>query len=305
MKNPAPRPVLARILESPHLAIVVPRLHPGVLHRVIDRFGLEDCAELVALATPKQLARVFDLDLWRAAQPGLDERFDAERFGLWLEVLVESGVDVAAEKLAGMDVDLLIAGFAQHVAGCSIQARAFTIQEASDAAAAVCNLGLENWPSSWLPAGSGAAPAANTLPGNFLFGHDLVSVFQVGWAVLYRDVAMSTAERLIGVLSRLRCADREIQSGLGALRIELIRHSRAGAPWLAREALEVMAMLDLPAWAALLGLIDECPVMHGAVGALSDARTRTISPSAFEFIAENSQLASIAAFMESLPDVLS
>ena len=31
------------------------------------------------------------------------------------------------------------------VSGCSLQSRAFTPQEASDAAIAVCNLGLENW----------------------------------------------------------------------------------------------------------------------------------------------------------------
>ena len=36
------------------------------------------------------------------------------------------------------------------MAGCSIQARPFTAQEASDAAVAVCNLGLENWPPHWL-----------------------------------------------------------------------------------------------------------------------------------------------------------
>ena len=38
------------------------------------------------------------------------------------------------------------------MAGCSIQARPFTAQEASDAAVAVCNLGLENWPRSLAPA---------------------------------------------------------------------------------------------------------------------------------------------------------
>ena len=77
----------------------------------------------MALATPGQLARIFDLDLWRAGQPGLDEQFDADRFGVWLEVLVESGATVAAQKLAGMDVDLVIAGFAQHVARLSIPRR--------------------------------------------------------------------------------------------------------------------------------------------------------------------------------------
>src|SRR6266498_2536956 len=92
----------------------VPRLRPDLLHRVIQTCGLEDCGEIVTLATPEQLARIFDLDLWRAAQPRRDEQFDADRFGVWLEVLVESGAAAAAQKLAGMDVDLVVAGLAQH-----------------------------------------------------------------------------------------------------------------------------------------------------------------------------------------------
>jgi Family of unknown function (DUF6178) len=108
------RPLLDRILDTPHLAHVVPRLQPEVLHRVIQSCGLEDCGELVALATPDQLARLFDLDLWRTGQPGLDELFDADRFGVWLEVLMESGANVAAQKLAEMDIDLVVAALAQH-----------------------------------------------------------------------------------------------------------------------------------------------------------------------------------------------
>ena len=97
-KRPArdPRSLLDRILDVPQLAHVVPRLQPEVLHRLIQSCGLEDCGELVALATPGQLARVFDLDLWHPGQPGLDEQFDADRFGVWLEVLMESGAAVAA-----------------------------------------------------------------------------------------------------------------------------------------------------------------------------------------------------------------
>src|SRR5262245_29526167 len=109
------RYLLDRILNTPRLERVVPRLQPGLLHRVIQICGLEDCGELVVLATPEQLARIFDLDLWRAAQPGLDEQFDADRFGVWLEVLVESGSAAAAQKIVGMDVDLMVAGLAQHV----------------------------------------------------------------------------------------------------------------------------------------------------------------------------------------------
>jgi len=536
-----PRGLLARILDTPHVAHVVPRLQPEVLHRVIQSCGLEDCGELVALATPDQLMRVFDLDLWRGDRPGRDERLDAHRFGIWLEVLMESGATVAAQKLLGVDIDLVIAGLAQHVlvfdraavssftttdgeevtpsrrprdglgcevgdylvearrtdswdaivavllfldaehqdyfnrlmhgcrslsnsapevdgfhdlltdreqdmfdlafdrerrrekhgyvtpaqaraflqmarqhqlghdttpprnpvagayfralewtapvdadanhessrlpaasgsrpapadcadaiavvvdvlleagvlsqqpralldgpqghaprlariqahmqfardcdhsaysmrteefaylantivAGCSIQARPFTVREASDAAAAICNLGLENWPTQWLAEKAGE---------DFLVNHDLIGVFQVGWTVLHADVSMYAAERLIQVLTDLRNDDRQIQVGLDALRIEMARHWHDGAPWRARDALDVIVLLDMPAWAALLGLIDECPVIHAAIGASRGSRTRAVSASAFEFISENRQIASIHEFMESLPKTL-
>ena len=527
------RHLLARLLNTPHLERVVPQLQPGLLHRVIQICGLEDCGEIVALATPEQLARIFDLDLWRAARPGLDEQFDADRFGVWLEVLLEAvAAAAAAQKLAGMDVDLVMAGLAQHVrvydraavtpyetmdgeqvdpicavddgltadiggyllvaqrtdsweaivevlmslaaehpdyfhqvmrgcrrlsnsgrevdelddllsegdqvmfdldvdrerrrekqgyvtpaqaraflqmarqlrlesdaipsanllasayfraieeriesdlcdepgllaagsevspasedtaeavatvydvlreagvlaqaprallggaeghaprlgliqaylqfvldrdqvaystrseelgylantlmAGCAIQARPFTAQEASDAAVAVCNLGLENWPAHWLPTN------AMALPGAFLVDHDLVSVFQVGWAVLYKDVSMYAAEQLIDVLTRMRCDDHEIQTGLEALRIKMSKNWQAGAPWRARGALDVIMTLDISAWAVLRALIAECPVLHAGVGVLSD----------FKFISENSQIASVREFMKSLPETL-
>jgi hypothetical protein len=531
-----PRGLLNRILDTPHLARVVPRLPPELLHRVIQHCGLEDCGELVALTTPAQLTRVFDLDLWTPAQPGLDEQFDADRFGLWLEVMMESGADVGARTLSGIDVDLTIAAFAQYVlvfdpgamypevssdgeempavhaphdgptcevggylvvgkraaswdavvavlgaldarhrnyfhrlmrgcrsqsnagfeidglddllshdeqvmfdvaltreqrreqqgymtpaqaraflqmsrqvrsvpadkaaanpiarayfqaiewttetdtesgarrltagseepssdvdsaeginaivdvlrdagilpeqpralldgpqgpsprlarfqvlmqyaadrdygafsirsqelaflantiaAGCSIQARPFTPQEASDAAVATCNLGLENWPSR------------AALPDDFLVSHELVTVFQIGWTVLYEKVCMSATRQLIGVLRQLRCEDREIQAGLNALRIELTKQRRTGTPWLAREAFDVLTSLDMPAWAALLGLIDECPVLHAGIGASPSSRARQVNATDFAFISENSQIASIDAFMERLPETL-
>jgi Family of unknown function (DUF6178) len=530
---------------------VIPQLQPQVLHRVIQSCGLEDCGELVALATPGQLAKVFDLDLWRARQPGLDEQFDVDRFGVWLEVLLDSGAAVAAQTLADVDVDLVSAAFAQYVrvfdpaavrsaptdggempaggpstdrlgcdvggylvearrpdswdaivavltsldaehqgyfhrvmrqcrslsyskpevdglddllpddeqvmfdlafdreqrreqqgyvtpaqaraflqmsrqlrlshdtvpssnpvarayfraiewtttadagsesrrwlpepdaprvpetttaavsaivdvlldagilppppralidapqgrvprlarirahmqvagerdhaafsmrgqelaflanamaAGCSIQARPFTAQEASDAAIATCNLGLENWPLHWIPAearsGCSVLEAEAALPDDFLVGHDLVSVFQVGWTVLHEEVCMYAAERLIRVLRRLQCADPETQAGLDALRVEMTRHWQAGAPWRARDALDVITILDMPAWATLLGLIDECPVLHAGIGASQGTRRREISATAFEFVSENSQLASVHEFMRLLPETL-
>ena len=131
-----PAGLLDRILDTPHLARVVPRLQPELLHRVIQSCGLEDSVELVALMTPDQLARIFDLDLWHAGKPGLDEQFDADRFGVWLEVLVESGAKVAAQKLAGMDVDLVSAGLARHVRVYDIAAvTPYTTTDGEEAAA--------------------------------------------------------------------------------------------------------------------------------------------------------------------------
>jgi hypothetical protein len=487
-KNQDRRAALERILDTPHLEHVVPRLQPELLHRVIQTCGLEDCGELVVLATPEQLKHIFDLDLWRSAQPGMDEQFDADRFGVWLEVLAEFGATVAARKLAEMDADLVIAGLAQHarvfdcavvtaihvldhglasevggyrlvakrtdswetivailisldaehpdyfhqvmrgcralsntgrepdglddllheedqltfdlsvdrerrrdkqgyvppaqaraflemsrqlrlgadtmppanpvaranlrspgetperkealrhirahmqfvfdcdhaayakrneelayvantiMAGCALQGRAFTAQEAWDAAVAVCNLGLENRPSLWSPLRSarpiGRSLKTKSFPDDFLVNHDLVSVFQVGWTVLHKDVGMYAAERLLEVLAGLRCDDGNVQTEIVALGMELSRCCRAGMPWRARDALDVIAILDMPAWAALLGLIDECPVLHAALSASRNPRTRSVSASAFEFISENSQIVSIREFIQSLPDTL-
>jgi hypothetical protein len=182
------------------------------------------------------------------------------------------------------------------MSGCALQGRPFTAQEAMDAAVAVCNVGLENWPPLWSP--------SKTLPDDFLVDHDLVTVFQVGWTVLYKDVAMYAAQRLLKVLEWLRCDDRDVQAGLATLHMELSAGCRSGMPWRARNAMEVIAILDTPAWAALLGLIAEFPVLHAALGASRNPGVRSVSASAFEFISENSQITSIREFMQSLPETL-
>jgi hypothetical protein len=171
------------------------------------------------------------------------------------------------------------------LAGCSIQARPFTPAEASDAAAAVSNLGLENWPVQW-------------------HLEDLIVAFQVGWKTLQDQVAMRAAERLIEVLTNRRHVNRDIQPGLDILRMELKKHCQAGAPWGARNALDVIAILDMPAWAALLGLIDECPVIHAVLTAKGTG-VRSVSATAFTFISENSQIATVDEFLKSLPEALS
>lgn len=544
------RGLLERILDTPQLALAVPRLAPELLHRLIQTCGLEDCSDLVALATPTQLQQVFDIDLWRQSRPGFDEQLDAERFTTWLEVLMQSGPTLAAQKVAAMDADLVIAALAQYVrvfdvaavapfhgeddepmerwrsgepaceiggylleakrsdawdtivdllatldsdhpayfhrvmrgcrqlsndgfeldglhdllddraqdlfdlaadreqrreqrgfvtpaqaraflqdaqrvemkqaipstanpivrayfraiertppsdpsannvtgflsagsdppdtsedaaaavgaivellreagvlndqprallpaareepqtmarirahlefaneidpiahstrmeelvflantlvAGCSFRERPFTEREASDAVMATCNLGLENWPTLWSPERpqDRSCIPGDALPDNFLVNHDLINVFQIGWTTLYRDVCLFATNRLIDVLAELRCRDREIHLGLDDLRIALIKQLQTGKPWAARNALDVIAILDGPAWAALLGLIDECPVLHAALLASIKAGPRSIGAADFTFISENSQIATIRQFMRSLPDLL-
>ena len=175
------------------------------------------------------------------------------------------------------------------LAGCSIQARQFTAKEAADAAAAVCNLGLTR----------------SLLPDDYLVSHDVIGIFQIGWTVLYEEVSMYAARTLIDILRRMRYADKDIQRGLNTLRIAMSRQVQSGTPWRAEPSLDVISMLDQPAWAALTALIAECPVIHDALTASLTRRTGAIDTHAFTFIADNADIATVREFMVSLPERLS
>lgn len=532
-----PGHLLEDILDTPELPAAIARLQPEVLHQIIHSCGLEECGALVAMATPAQLAAVFDIDLWHSPRPGVDEAFDAERFSVWLDVLLEPGEAIAAQTIAGIDAGVVTVALAQYVdvfdrtaslraapvddddpvsppevrrsteiggyrvvarrhdtwdntvallraldaghqayfhgvmmacrrlssangevdgldrllpdtaqfmfnrtvereerreqhgyatpaqaaafllmsrtlprgprstpppvnpiasayframewtdeaaasstagapspgvaaivrllvnagalperpsarlegpegsssgaarirallafarqhdaaayvqrtqelgylanvliAGCSIQTRAFTPHEAFEAAVAVCNLGLENWPRHWLVKPRSAASRLDdgtTLPEAFLVQHDLVGVFQVGWSTLHEKFCMFAATGLMDELRSVHFEDREVQAGLKALAKDLTTHSRAGMPWRARRSFDVIATLDMLTCAGLLGLIDECPTLHGAVAAAAQTRVLSISSTAFEFISENAQLVPVRAFVASLRERL-
>jgi hypothetical protein len=496
------------------LAELAPKLRPDLLHRVIGAYGLEDCVDLVAQATPAQLSHLFDLDLWRPARPGLDEHFDAARFGLWLEVLADAGPEVGAAKLAQMPLPQIVAGLAHHVvvfdvsavstyettdgtrldysrpvrdlvgceiggyhvaatredawdaivavlvaldmhhpqrfvelmravrsrshsrreddgfhsllgnreqmmfdvaaerdrrrrergfaspadaraflqmsrratpetlapnpiardyarsidiaphqqdapvvspqeevevagilaeagvaplqaprallesgdgqpvtriqrcmrvvserdqvaygdrnfelaylanvliAGCSIQGRPFTAKEAADASVAICNLGLEHLTDST----------------DYLIANDLIGVFQIGWATLYEHACLFAGKALVDVLAGVQVADAEDRSALNMLRIRLIREIENGTPWRAATELDVLITIDPPAWAALVALLAECPVIHGGLMASLDHQVRSVDPDAFDFISRSDQLELIRSFMKVLPAILS
>ena len=540
---------LARLLDTPFLARVVPHLAPETLHQLIQYRGLDACGELVTSATPAQLTFLLDLDLWRHAQPGRDEQFDVDRFGEWLEVLVDTGDSVAARTVAALDKHLVIVGLSRYLrvfdpgtfeptessddeskdrnemmnsetsgdvlecevggylvrarptnvwnaivtllvtleteqndffhavmqgcrrlsnsrpeidglddllmapeqhlqdvaiererrrsrqgyatpadaraflqmarqpqhtpnasasiainplvrayfraaeeeadvsarsdddiptsidaviellaeagvmperppalleaadedhraarlpllrqlmefvlhhdetayhtrsrelaflantllAGSSVQSRPLTPREASDAAACICNLGLEYWPARWPGATSQGASSPRELdtaipPNAFLVDHDLVTAFEVGWSVLYQDVSLFVADQLMSTLADLHCVDAETRHGLRALQRKLEKQREAGTPWLARDAADVLAMLDMTAWISVLGLLDECPILPAALTAVLERRTTPVSPTAFEFISTTAQIGDIRLFMRTLPGVLS
>ena len=534
------RDSLARLLDSPLLARVVPHLAPETLHQLIQHQGLHACGELVTSATPAQLTSLLDMDLWRHSQAGRDDQFDVGRFGEWIEVLVDTGESVAARTVAALDKDVVVLGLSRYLrvfdpgtfeptessddevidrhermnsetradlpesevggylirprradtwdaivtllvtlesehvhyfhavmqgcrrlsnstpeddgldhlllapeqhlhdaavereerrsrqgyataadaraflqmarqsqptphgttasnpiatayfravdeaqttaadttaadmpasapdvthspeavlellaeagvlpeqprallgaaeddpgapklpvlrrlmaflahhdetaylarsrelaflantllAGSSVQSRPFTAPEASDAAASVCNLGLECWPEH----------LAVTHPDAFLVNHDLVAAFEVGWSVLYREVTLFVADQLISTLRDLHHVDADIRRDIGVLRRTLVKQRAAGTPWLARDAADVLAILDTTVWISVLGLLDECPILPAALTAILERRTTSVSPTAFEFISTTAQIGDIRLFMRTLSGVLS
>jgi hypothetical protein len=113
--QPRASQLLSRILEQPDLVHGVRKLEPRAFHKLIDHIGLEDAGELIALATTQQLQQIFDEDLWRRERPGHDERFDADRFALWLEVMLEVGEDFVARKLTELPEDLVTLALHRHI----------------------------------------------------------------------------------------------------------------------------------------------------------------------------------------------
>jgi Family of unknown function (DUF6178) len=105
--RPSPQQVMRRLLDSPSLVTAVQSLAPHHLQKLIDHLGLEDSGEIVSLASTDQLQKIFDEDLWKSDRPGKDESFDAARLALWIEVMLETGEEFTARKLAALDEDLL------------------------------------------------------------------------------------------------------------------------------------------------------------------------------------------------------
>ena len=103
----SPGSLLRRVLDEPSLVAAVRSLEPRALRLWVERVGLEDASDLVALASDEQLLDLFDASLWKSESVGGDERFDPARFATWLEVLLETGEEAAARRFIEMPEELL------------------------------------------------------------------------------------------------------------------------------------------------------------------------------------------------------
>ena len=98
-----------RLLDAAGHVELVQRLSTIHFCALVRDVGLEDCAELLVMATPEQVLALLDEVAWEADAPGVDEHFDAGRFAVWLEVLLEGTDALVAERLAALPEELLSA----------------------------------------------------------------------------------------------------------------------------------------------------------------------------------------------------
>ncbi|HEU5073401.1 MAG TPA: DUF6178 family protein [Polyangiaceae bacterium] len=101
------RSLLRSLIELPDLATTIRTLPAHTFAALVRKVGVQDAGELVALATTEQLVHAFDEDLFVSDRAGERESLDVGRFVVWLEVLMEAGDDVAADRVAGLDEDFV------------------------------------------------------------------------------------------------------------------------------------------------------------------------------------------------------
>lgn len=89
---------LRNIVDNPALPAVLGRLQPKTLVRLIDRVGLNDAAELMALVPVPKLLRALDEAVWKSSRPGANLVFDPAEFINWLQVWSELGEAFVAER---------------------------------------------------------------------------------------------------------------------------------------------------------------------------------------------------------------
>jgi hypothetical protein len=99
--------LLRNLVDDPALPAVLEQMQPKTLARLIDRVGLNDAAELMALAPPRNLLKALDEVVWKSPGLGASEVFDPAEFISWLQVWMEVGELFLAERLAAISDEYL------------------------------------------------------------------------------------------------------------------------------------------------------------------------------------------------------
>jgi hypothetical protein len=95
---------LLDLLLSPTDAAARIQSLPGEqLYRLVRKIGLEDCTEIVALASGAQIQACLDFDVWEG------DRLSLERLDPWLHGLLQTGLDNFLERMRDLDDQLLSA----------------------------------------------------------------------------------------------------------------------------------------------------------------------------------------------------
>jgi hypothetical protein len=100
------RPRLLQTLQdNPALPVLLGKLQPTALAGLLDRVGLNDAGELMALAPTRNLLQALDESLWKSPAAGAADAFDATVLIEWLEAWNEIGDSFVADRLAAMSDD--------------------------------------------------------------------------------------------------------------------------------------------------------------------------------------------------------
>lgn len=97
--------LLQTLQDNPALPALLRNLQPTVLAGLLDRVGLNDAGELMALAPTRNLLQALDESLWKSPAAGAADAFDATVLIEWLEVWNEIGDSFVADRLAAMSDD--------------------------------------------------------------------------------------------------------------------------------------------------------------------------------------------------------
>lgn len=115
--------LLHQILSAPDLLQQVQSLPAPTLLKLVNKIGLEDSGEILALASTSQLNRMVDEDLWKS--DGKKEKFDPRRFLIWLQLLEEMGYARAGARLSEMDEDFLTLALSHYLFVLDLEAMSF------------------------------------------------------------------------------------------------------------------------------------------------------------------------------------